>query len=160
MLFRCGKNEDGIGGWFLQSFQEGIEGLLGEHMYLVDDVHTVFTDLGRDADLVHQCLDVLHTVVGGGIQFVDTVGTTLREGFAGLALAARLHICRRIRAVDGLCKNPRRCCLAYSSRAAEQIGVSQLPAYNGILEGSGNRVLSNERLEGVRPVLSRRYYIL
>ena len=42
-------------------------------MDLVDDIDTVPADLRRNLDLVHQCLDVVHTVVGGGIQLVDAI---------------------------------------------------------------------------------------
>ena len=42
-------------------------------MDLVNDIDAVPADLRRYLDLVHQGFDVVHTVVGGGIQFVDAI---------------------------------------------------------------------------------------
>ena len=73
VLLRGRKNEYGVGRRLLQCLEEGVEGRLGQHVHLVDDIDTVPADLRRNLDLVHQCLDVVHTVVGGGIQFVDAI---------------------------------------------------------------------------------------
>ena len=37
-----GENEDDVGGRFLESFEEGVEGFFGEHVDFVDDVDFVF----------------------------------------------------------------------------------------------------------------------
>ena len=73
VLLRGRKNEYGVGRRLLQCLEEGVEGRLGQHVHLVDDIDTVPADLRRNLDLVHQCLDVVHTVVGGGIQLVDAI---------------------------------------------------------------------------------------
>ena len=83
---------------------------------------------------LHQSLDILNAIVGGGIEFIDAIGSALRERHAGLALAAWLHICRRMHAVDGFCEDACGAGLAYTARAAEEIGVGQLAAKNGILQ--------------------------
>ena len=33
--------------WFLQRFQESVEGRLGQHVYLINDIYFVFADLRR-----------------------------------------------------------------------------------------------------------------
>ena len=67
VLLGCGEDEHHVSGRLLQSLQEGIEGLGGEHVHLVDDEHLVFSHLRRNARLVHQGLDVLDGVVAGGV---------------------------------------------------------------------------------------------
>ena len=63
MLLSSRKNEYGVCRRFLQSLEEGVEGRLRQHMYLVDDVDAVVSHLRRHSHLVHQGLDVLYTVV-------------------------------------------------------------------------------------------------
>ena len=61
-------------------------------MHLIYDIYTVFSNLRRYPDLLHQALDVFYAIVGGCVQFVDAVGATFGKGTAGLALPARLHL--------------------------------------------------------------------
>ena len=42
-------------------------------MHLVDDIDAVLSHLRRDADLVHEGLDVLDSVVGCGIELMDAI---------------------------------------------------------------------------------------
>ena len=129
-------------------------------MHLVDDIDTVSAHLRRYPHLIHQSLDVIHTVVGCGIKLMDTVGPAFRKREARLTCTARLHLVGRIGTVDHLCEYARSGGLSHSTRTAEQVGMSQLPPENGILESLGYVVLSDECAEGVRPVFSCRYYIL
>ena len=76
--------------------QKGVERGGGEHVDLVDDVDAVLADLGRYADHLGKVADVVHGVVGGGVQLMDTVGAALGEGQAGLTLAAGLHVGTRV----------------------------------------------------------------
>ena len=48
---------------FLESLEESVERSLREHVHLVDDVYAILSYLRRDADLIHQGLDVLDTIV-------------------------------------------------------------------------------------------------
>ena len=62
-----GEHEDDVGGRLLEGLQEGVEGLLGEHVGLVDDVDLVAAPDRRIADLVAQLADVVDAAVGGGV---------------------------------------------------------------------------------------------
>ena len=147
VLLGGAEYEDGIGRRFLQSLEESVERRLAEHVDLVDDIHAVVADLRRYLHLLHQGLDVLDAVVGGGVELVDTIRAALGEGDAGLALSARLHICSGMHAVDGLGEDARGAGLAHPARAAKEIGVGQLPAENGILERAGYVILSDQGFE-------------
>ena len=83
---------------------------------------------------------------------MDAVGAALGEGQAGLALAAGLHVGAGIEAVDGLGEYPGCGGLAYSARSAEEVGVGELPPDDGVLQGPGDVLLADERLESVGPV--------
>ena len=154
VLLGGGENEDGVCRRLFQRFQEGIERLCGEHVDLIDDVHAVLAHLRRDLHLVHQRLDIFHTVVRGRIQLVDAVGPTLLEGDARFARAAGFHLLVGMRAVDGFGENAGRGGLSHAARAAEQIGVRQFAPQDGILEGFGDGILADQFFERVRPVFA------
>ena len=63
VLLCGGKDEDRMCRRFLKCLEKGIERRLREHVHLVDDVYAVLADLRRYADLIHQCLYILHSVI-------------------------------------------------------------------------------------------------
>ncbi len=85
VLLGGGEDEDHVRWRLLQRLKEGIEGSGAEHVYLVDDEHLVLAHLRRDAGLLHQGLDVVHTIVAGGVQLKDVVRALLVERLAALA---------------------------------------------------------------------------
>ncbi len=130
-------------------------------MDLVDDEHLVLAYLRRDAGLLHQGLDLVDTIVAGGIQLEDVVGALLIESLAALAVIACLAVLARVLAVDCLGKDAGTGGLSHTSRTAEKIGVSELAALHCILQSGGQSTLSDNRIEGHRTVLScRNIYIL
>ena len=74
VLLCCAEDENRMRRRFLKGLQEGVERGLRKHVDLVYDVHAVLPDLRRYLNLVHQGLDVIHAVVGSGIQLVYAVG--------------------------------------------------------------------------------------
>ena len=145
---------------FLEGLQEGVERGLRKHVNLVYDIHAVASDLRRNLDLVHQGLDVVHSVVGCCIQLAYAVGASFGEGQAGLALAARIHIRSGIGTVDGFCKDAGSGSLSHSARTAEKISVCKLAAKNRVLQRPGNHILSYKRFKRVGTVFSGRYDII
>ena len=148
------EDENRVCGRLFEGLEEGVEGLGGEHVHLVDYIHAVLSDLGRNLHLVHQGLDVVHAVVGGRVQLMDTVGPPFLEGDAGLTFSARLHVLGRIGTVYGLGEDAGCAGLAHSAGSAEKVSMGQLSPQDGILEGPGYVVLADKGLEGVRPVLA------
>ena len=73
MLLCCRKNENGMCRRLFQSLEEGIESGLAKHMNLVHDEDAVLANLRGDVNLVYKHLDVVHTVVGGRIKFMDAI---------------------------------------------------------------------------------------
>ena len=125
-------------------------------MHFVDDEHFIAPHLRRNARLFHQTLDVFYRVVGGGIEFEDVVGTLLVESLTTLAMVASLALFGRRHAVDGLGENARTRGLAYATRSAKQVGMSQLATTHGVAERCDQRRLPNDRVKGHRPVFPGR----
>ena len=157
VFFGGGQDEDGMGRRFFEGLEERIEGLLREHMHLIDDIDAVAADLRRDPHLVGQGADIVHRVVGGGVEFVDAVGTSLREGAARFAFTARFEVRTGVAAVDGLGEDAGGTGLAYAARAAEEVGVRQLAAQDRVLERPGDVLLAQQGLEAVGTVFPGRY---
>ena len=126
VLLSGGQDENRMGRRLFERLEEGVESLLRQHVHLVDDIHAVAADLRGDPYLVGQGADVVHGVIGRGVEFVDAVGASLREGAARLAFAARLEVRAGVAAVDGLGEDAGGAGLAYAARAAEEIGMRQL----------------------------------
>ena len=160
MLLCCRKDEDCMCRRFLECLEECVERRRRKHVHLVDDIHTVLSDLWRYADLVHKGLDVIYTVVRCGIKFVDTVRPTFGKRKTRLADAARLHSFGRIGTVDHLCEDTCCCSLTYASRTAEEIRMCQLAAQYRILQRLCDSVLTDESPERARSIFSCRYNVL
>ena len=154
VLLGRGEDEDGMCGRFLQSLQEGVEGGRRQHVDLVYDVHGIPAGLGRNLHLVHEVLDVVDPVVGGGVKLVYAVGAALFERDAGLAFSAGFEVGAWVGAVDGLGEDSRRAGLADSPRSAEQVRVGQLPAQYGVFERLRYIVLTYKRFKGLRTILA------
>ena len=126
MFFSCSKNKDSVCRRFLKGLEESIERRLRQHMHLVDDINTVLSHLRRYTYLVHQRLDVIHSVIGSGIKLMDAVGTSFSKRKTRFTLSARLHILRRIGAVYHLCEDTGSGGLTHPSRSAEEVCMRKL----------------------------------
>ena len=139
VLLRGGQNEHRVRRRLLQGFQKRIERRLTQHVYLVDDVHFVLALLGRDANLIDDASDVLHLVVGGRVK---------------LKHVERHRLVLHVKSVDGPGKNPRRRGLPHSSRPAEQIGLSDLPRRNALLQRLRDARLPHHGIPGLGPIFA------
>ena len=74
VLLCGGQDEDGMGRRLFQCFKEGVEGLLREHVDLINDVDLELSGLWCEAHLVNQTSNIVHRVVRGGIEFEDIQG--------------------------------------------------------------------------------------
>ena len=71
VLLRGRQDKDDMRWWLLQCLEECIEGSRTQHVYLIDDKHFVLANLWRDAGLLHESLDLLYTIIAGGIKLKD-----------------------------------------------------------------------------------------
>ena len=146
VFLRCGEDEDGMLGRLLECLQKGVEGLLREHVHLVDDEDRIFAHLRKYAHLIYKRADVVHRVVRCGVQLVYVERAALIEGSARLTLVARLGT-MRVLAVYRLGEDTGAGGLAHAARPAKQIGMSQLATLDRILERRGYALLAHNRRE-------------
>src|SRR5699024_1683032 len=114
-------------GRLLDQLQQGVEPGRGDHVGLVDDEHLVAVAHRREGGPLAQLARIVHTAVAGGVDLdhVEAPGAAVREGAAGVALAAR---------------------------AGEQVGVTAPPGPQSTPQRRGDVVLADHFGEGLRAV--------
>ena len=135
MFFGGSEDEDCVGGRFFQGFEEGVEGAVGEHVYLIYDEDAVSSLLGRDAHLVYEGADVLYGIVGGSIELGDVERGIFVEGRAAWAFVAGFVFFGELLAVEGFRQNACTGGFADAPRAAEEEGLRQMILLQGVLQG-------------------------
>mgnify|MGYP000541434153 CR=1 FL=1 len=76
---------------FFQGFQQRIEGLGSQHVYLIDDVDLVASIDRRELDRLAQITDFIDAAIGGRIDLKDIHRGAVRDLTALLALPAGLR---------------------------------------------------------------------
>ena len=128
-------------------------------MHLVDDEYAVAPRNGRHEHLVGQRADFIYRIVGGGIHLDDVERALLVERAARFALVARFAVGSQMLTVDCFCENTRSGGLAHSALSAEQVGMRESSALNGILQRIDKGMLPNDAFECCRTVFACRDYV-
>ena len=145
-----GEDEHGVGRRLFQRFQKRVERAGGEHVYLVDDVDLVFGHRRGVLDLFAQIADLVHAVVGGGVDLDDVHAVFLLQLQAHIAFSAGVAV-HGMQAVDGAGKHLGRGGLARAARAAEQIGVGHAPGLHLMAQRFYHGVLPDDLRKRLRP---------
>jgi hypothetical protein len=142
-VFFCGSQyENGIGWWFFQRLQKGIECLGTQHMYLIYDEYFVGALLWLKPHLLNECTDVFYTVVGGGIEFKYIERGTFIKRLAGSAYITWLCFFFGVFAVDDFGQDTGTGGLTYTSGSCEKKCMRQLIGLQCIFQSAGNMVLT------------------
>ena len=150
---RRGQDEHQMLRRLFQYLQQRVEGGGAQHVHLVDDVNALFHARGGKHGLLPQRADVLHAVVGGGVDLHHVEDAALVDAAAGGALAAGVAV-HGVQAVDGLGQYLGAGGLARPARAHEKIGVRQ-PARGHLgLERFRYVFLPADLVKGARPVFA------
>ena len=140
---RGGQDEHQMLRRLLQNFQQGVEGGSGQHVDLVHDVHPLF-HIGRGVNgLVPQGTDLVHAVVGGGVQLQNIQKAAVFDTQAAGAPVAGVAV-HRVLAVDGLGQNLGAGGLAGTPGAGKEVGVGGAALGDLFLQGLGNMGLADD----------------
>jgi hypothetical protein len=131
-----------MGWWFLQGLEQGIGGAITEHVDFVDDIDLITGLVGGVIDLLTEAPDIINAGITGGVNFNNIQGVAFGDGaahgtgIAGFALAIG-------QAVDSFSQNAGGAGLAGAARAAEEVGVGDATAAEGIAQSLCYRLLAN-----------------
>ena len=145
------ENEERMRRRFLQRFQQGVEGALGQHVHFVDDVHLVFLPARHETHRIADRADLLHPVVGSAVDLDDVDAASLGDLHAGVAAVAGLAVVR-VRAVERLRENARGRGFPHAAWPREQVGVRDTSKPNRIQQRIDDVSLCDDFLECGRPV--------
>ena len=148
-----GQDEDEVGRGLLQDLQQGVESGGGEHVDLVDDIHPVADAGGGVYGLVPEGADVVHAVVGGGVQLHHVQEAAVIDALAGGAHPAGVPVLGLL-AVDGLGEDLGTGGLSGAPGAGEEVGVAQPVLGHLAAEGGGDVLLTHHVGEDLGPPLA------
>ena len=115
------QNKDDVGRRLLQRFQQGVKGVGGKRVRLVDYVYLVLQLKRHEPRLFDYVAHIVHAGVAGSVQ-LDYIRALPGAYFAGAAAAAGLAIYGRI-AVHRPCEYARGAGLAGTTGAREKVGM-------------------------------------
>jgi hypothetical protein len=153
-----GQHELQVLGRLFQRLQQGIEGVLGQLVRLVDHEDLEAADAGLVGRALDQVLDLVLAAVAGGVHLdvVEVaVGVDLGAGLAdaaGLGGDATLPV--RTGAIQALGQDAADGGLADAARAREQVGVVQPALGEGVGQGLHDVLLPHHLREAAWTVLS------
>ena len=145
-----GQDEHQVGRRLLQNLKQGVEGLGGEHVDLVDDVHPLFHRRRGVYRLIQDGADVVHAVVGGGVQLQHVQHGAVFNAQTGIAAVAGAAVLRRA-AVYRPGQNLRAGGLSRAAGAGKEVRVGQPPGLHLALERLGDMALAHHIVKGAGP---------
>ena len=140
-------------GWLFESFEESVECSRREHMYLIDDIDLVCTNIGLESSLLDQVPHILYSVVRRTID-LDTIEhipiierDTVSTGMAWISIL-------QIETIDSLREDTSRRRLTRSTRTRQDIGMTDTTLDQRGAEYCRDGILSDDRVPVFGPVLS------
>ncbi len=149
-LVRLGRrqHEDRVRRRLLQRLQEGVPGLFGQHVRLVEDVDLPAPTGRRVGDPLAQVADVVDGAVGGCVHLdhVDRGAGGNRQ--TRLAFATRIDRGAAALAIERAGEDLRHRGLAGAARADEEVGVVDLALLDRIAQGANDVLLADHLVKG------------
>ena len=150
---RGGENEFDVRRWFFERLEQGVEGLIGEHVDLVDVVNF---ELPAHRCVVYgfaQGADLIDAIIGSTVDLNDikrsALGNLLTDGV--IRIEVDLGTAGTIKSFG---KNPRSGGLACATGADEKIGMSEPILRDRVFQGTHNVILTEDIVEGGGAVFS------
>ena len=147
------EHEGDVGRRLLERLQQGVEGLLGQHVDLVDDVDLAPGELRQVVDLLAQRSDVVDRIVRGAVDLDHVDRATLVDGHALLAHVAGLGRGPML-ADQRLGQDPRGGGLAQPTHAAKEIGMVDAVGRDRVGQRARHVLLADHVGEALRTVFA------
>ena len=152
--FGRGEDELHVGRRFLERFEEGVPGVVREHVNFVDDEDFEAIALGPVGKAFLESSDVIDAGVAGAVDLLDVDVVAVGDLDAGRAFLARSGG-GAFFAVEGFGEDPGAGRLAYAANAGEQERVGDSISSDRVGQSGGDMPLTNEILERLRPIFTR-----
>ena len=141
------EDEVHVGRRLFERLQQGVEGLLGQHVHFVDDVDLVLALAGRVLDALEQMRpDLFDPVVGRAVDLQHVDAASFRDFPAERAGVAGRHR-GAVDAVQGLGQDTGCGRLAHAAGSGEEVGMGDLARLNGVFQRGGDVFLPDYAVE-------------
>ena len=151
-----GEDEFHMRRGLLQRLQQAVEGLLGEHVDLVDDVDLVAGGDRRVAGRIDDVADVVDAGVGGGVHLDDVGVAALHDGAAVDALGGQIDGGRAgavlVLVIEAAGEDAGGGGLADAADAGQHPGMRNPAGREGVPKRADHRLLADEIVKAVGPV--------
>ena len=143
-----------MGGRLFQRLQQRVEGLLGQHVNLVNDVN--FEPGGGRGifDRLTQLAHLVNAVVARAVNFQHIQGAALGDFQDAEVVVGKVHL-GAAGAVEAFGEDAGDGGFARAARPDEKVGVGNAFPGNGVDEGLGDVLLPHHILEPLRTILAR-----
>jgi hypothetical protein len=142
-----------MGGRLFKGLQQGIEGGSREHVDFVDDVDFIAAVGWHVPDIVSEIADLIHTVVGGTVNFKDIHRLT-RGDFQARTAGIAGRCAWALLAIHGFGQNSGNGGFAGSPGAGEQNGMGYPSGGYGMAEGLRDMILFDDIRKCLRSVFT------
>ena len=161
--FGGGEHETDMFGRLLERLQQRVEGVSGQHVHFVDDVHLVARHHRAVAHAVDQFADVVDAGAACRVHLDDVDMPIRGDGLALVADPAGLwrDAARAVRpdAIERARDNPRGRGFSDPAHARQHIGMGETAALDRIGEGPDERVLANQLGKSAGSVFAGEYAV-
>ena len=146
----CCEDKGQMLGRLFENFQQSVERRRGQHVHLIDDIHTLLDRNGGEHGLLTQLTNIVNAVVGRSVDLYNIKNTAVLNSDAGGAFAAGIAVFGML-AVECLGKDLCTCGLACAPRADEQVRMGQPAGDYLVFERFGNVLLPDDLVKGLGP---------
>jgi hypothetical protein len=152
--FGRGEDELHVGRWFLESFEEGVPGVVREHVNFVDDEDFEAIALRSVRKAFLESSDVIDAGVASAVDLLDIDVVAGGDFDTRSAFLAR-RCGGTFFAVQGLGEDSGAGRLAYAANAGEQERVGDTISSDRVGQSGRDVPLTNQILERLRPIFAR-----
>ena len=142
-----------MGRRLFESLEQGVEGLRCEHVDFVDVVDFESASAWRELDVVAKLADFIDASIARTIDFQDveiaSIGDLAADVFVRIEVEAGAAC-----AVECLSEDSGGGGLSDASWAYEEVGMGEPVLLDGVAQGLHDVVLSEDVIEGLRPVFA------
>ena len=138
-----GEQEFDVLGRLFQCLQQRIEGLLGQHVHFVDQIHLVLAAAGHVLRVFDQLAHIVHARVGRGINLQQVDIATGINRLAGLAFTTRIRRGAAL-AIERFGENARNRGFAHPARTGEQECVVNTAGFQRVGQRTHHMLLPDQ----------------
>jgi hypothetical protein len=153
-----GKNKNDIRGRLLNGFKQGVKGVIGQHVYFINNIHLIPPRMGGEENLVLYLPDIVNPGVGSPVDLDDIPTRPPADLHAAGADPAGVGG-RALFTVKGSGENPGGAGFTAAPGAGKKIGMGYPAGFYRAFQGRGHKILARQLIKSLRSPSGSGYFI-